>query len=64
MNSVSTSPGETVSATVSSFRTVEWDSFSPNFFMVFSPGVLEPYPATFITSLYVEEDQNGAWCLT
>jgi putative ABC transport system permease protein len=51
--------GETVSATVTSFRTVEWDSFSPNFFMVFSPGVLEPYPATYITSLYVDEAQRG-----
>ena len=38
--------GEVVSATVTSFRTVEWDSFSPNFFMVFSPGLLEDYPAT------------------
>jgi putative ABC transport system permease protein len=52
--------GETVSARVSSFRTVEWDSFSPNFFMVFSPGVLEPYPATYITSLYVDESARSA----
>jgi putative ABC transport system permease protein len=47
--------GETVSAKVTSFRTVEWDTFSPNFFMVFSPGVLDAYPATFITSMYVDE---------
>jgi len=51
--------GETVSATVTSFRTVEWDSFSPNFFVVFSPGVLDAYPATYITSLYTDEDQRG-----
>lgn len=51
--------GETVTATVTSFRTVEWDSFSPNFFMVFSPGVLEPYPATYITSLYVQESERA-----
>jgi putative ABC transport system permease protein len=51
--------GETVSARVTSFRTVEWDSFSPNFFVVFSPGVLDPYPATFITSLYVDETQRA-----
>jgi putative ABC transport system permease protein len=47
--------GETIAATVTSFRTVEWDSFSPNFFMVFAPGVLEPFPATYITSLHVED---------
>jgi putative ABC transport system permease protein len=51
--------GENVSARVTSFRTVEWDSFSPNFFMLFSPGVLEPYPATFITSMYVDESERG-----
>jgi putative ABC transport system permease protein len=50
--------GESVSATVTSFRTVEWDSFSPNFFMVFSPGVLEPFPATYITSLHVADTQR------
>jgi len=52
--------GETVSATVTSLRTVEWDSFSPNFFMLFSPGVLEHYPTTYIGSLYVNESQRGA----
>jgi putative ABC transport system permease protein len=51
--------GEAVSATVSSFRSVEWDSFSPNFFMVFSPGVLDGYPATFISSFHISEDQRG-----
>ncbi len=47
--------GEPVSAIVTSFRTVEWDSFQPNFFMVFSPPALEGFPATYITSLYVDE---------
>ncbi len=51
--------GETVSATVTSFRTVEWDSFSPNFFMVFSPGVLEPFPSTYITSMHVDDQDRG-----
>jgi putative ABC transport system permease protein len=52
--------GEEVTATVTSFRTVEWDSFSPNFFMVFSPGVLDDYPATFISSLYIDEAARPA----
>ncbi len=51
--------GESVSATVTSFRSVEWDTFSPNFFMVFSPGVLDGYPATYISSLHVPEAQRG-----
>ncbi len=30
--------GETVVATIASFRKVKWDSFQPNFFIVFAPG--------------------------
>ncbi|HLF30351.1 MAG TPA: FtsX-like permease family protein [Xanthomonadales bacterium] len=52
--------GETLSAAVSSLRSVEWDSFSPNFFMLFSPGVLDSYPATYIASLFVAADQRTA----
>jgi len=52
--------GESVSAKVTSLRTVEWDSFSPNFFMLFSPGVLESFPATYIGSLFVTESQRPA----
>ena len=50
--------GDTVSATVTSFRSVEWDSFRPNFFMVFSPPALEGFPATYINSLYLPEGQE------
>jgi len=35
--------GEAVTATITSLREVRWDSFQPNFFMVFSPGVLEKW---------------------
>ncbi len=52
--------GETVSATVTSLREVRWDSFQPNFFMVFSPGVLEDVTGTLITSVHVEPGQRPA----
>ncbi|MBT8422804.1 MAG: FtsX-like permease family protein, partial [Gammaproteobacteria bacterium] len=52
--------GEAMSATVSSLREVKWDSFQPNFFMVFSPNALQDYPKTFITSLRVADEQRGA----
>jgi putative ABC transport system permease protein len=51
--------GETVSARVTSKRTVEWDSFRPNFFMLFAPGVLDPYPASWIGSLYLPEGKSN-----
>ena len=52
--------GEPVSATVTSFRTVEWDTFRPNFFMVFSPATLKGFPASYISALYAgaEDDEN------
>jgi putative ABC transport system permease protein len=50
--------GEAVTAKVTSFRTVEWDSFRPNFLMIFSPAALEGYPASYITALYATEEEN------
>ena len=42
--------GSTVTATVTSLRTVDWDTFNVNFFVVSPPGLLETYPATYVTS--------------
>jgi putative ABC transport system permease protein len=44
---------QTFSAVVASIRTVQWDSFRPNFYMVFPPGVLEGFAATWMTSFYL-----------
>jgi len=44
--------GETVQATVASIRKVKWDTFQPNFFIVFAPGVLENTAGTYLTSAY------------
>ncbi|MEN3355612.1 MAG: putative transport system permease protein [Betaproteobacteria bacterium] len=45
--------GETVTAPVTSLRKVDWDTFNVNFFVVAPPGMLERYPATFVTSFYL-----------
>ena len=50
--------GQEIAATVSSFRKVNWDSFQPNFFMVFSPGALDGYPATFVAGVKVEDERK------
>ena len=45
--------GESLSVTVTSFRSVAWDSFRPNFFMMMSPAALRDRPATYINSIYL-----------
>jgi putative ABC transport system permease protein len=45
--------GQRVAGTVTSLRKVDWDSFNVNFFVVAPPGLLDRYPATYITSFYL-----------
>ena len=46
--------GDTVQATVASIRKVKWDTFQPNFFIVFVPGVLDNFAGTYMTSAYFQ----------
>lgn len=47
--------GREVSAPINSFRTVKWDSFQPNFYFIFSPGQLESFSASYLTSFHLGE---------
>jgi len=42
-----------VEGIVHNIRTVQWDSFQPNFYIIFSPGLIEQYPMTWIASFYL-----------
>jgi len=44
--------GETFDVRVASVRKVKWDSFQPNFFTVFAPGVLDDTAGSYLTSAY------------
>jgi len=50
--------GQSIQATVANLRSVEWDSFRANFFVLFPPGVIEDYPATWITSFHIGKAQK------
>jgi putative ABC transport system permease protein len=39
---------------VANLRELDWQSMRPNFFLVFPPRLLAPYPATFMTSFYLD----------
>lgn len=45
-------------ATVANIRELRWDTMKPNFYMTFSPGTLDNFPSTFITSFYLPESQK------
>ncbi|MDZ7670654.1 MAG: FtsX-like permease family protein [Gammaproteobacteria bacterium] len=50
--------GREVVAEVANLRRLDWESMRPNFFIIFSPGVLEDYPATYMTSFHLDSEQK------
>jgi len=52
--------GETLTAEVASIRKIRWDSFRPNFFLVFPPRLLDGAAGTFMTSVYLTQAQRPA----
>ncbi|MDE2252412.1 MAG: ABC transporter permease [Gammaproteobacteria bacterium] len=52
--------GERFEVSVASFRKVRWDSFRPNFFIMFPPGLLEGAAGSYMTSAAYEPRSAGA----
>ena len=48
-----------VSARVVNLRSLQWDTMKPNFYMVFSPGTLDAFPSTYLTSFYLSDQQKN-----
>ncbi|MCB1876593.1 MAG: FtsX-like permease family protein [Chromatiales bacterium] len=51
--------GQATQAQISSLRSVQWDSFRPNFFVIGPPAWLDSMPATYITSFHLPPEQRG-----
>lgn len=45
--------GQNFEGKITSLRSVDWESFRPNFFVIASPGSMDGYPASYITAVSV-----------
>jgi putative ABC transport system permease protein len=50
--------GRNLTATISSIRTVAWDNLQPNFYIIFSPGALDNFPSTYMTSFNLPREEK------
>ena len=50
--------GKNFSVSVTSFREIEWQSFSPNFFFILSPAAGKELPNSYITSIKVKDSNK------
>jgi len=51
--------GRRLEARITSLRKLDWDSMRVNFFVVTPPGVLEPFPTSYITSFHLPPERAG-----
>ncbi|QDW66504.1 ABC transporter permease [Luteimonas granuli] len=51
--------GRRIEGRITSLREVDWESFRPNFFVLFSPGALDRYPASWITAVSVPQGDTA-----
>jgi putative ABC transport system permease protein len=51
--------GREVTAEITNLRSVQWDSFNVNFFIMASPGTLDDVPVTYLTSFYLPPERDG-----
>jgi len=51
--------GQEVSAEVTSLRSVQWDSFNVNFFVIGTPGLISGLPSTYVTSFYLPASRDS-----
>lgn len=45
-------------ATITSIRSVKWGTFTPNFYVIYSPGILEAIPHTYMVSFHLSKNQQ------
>ncbi|MBB3185824.1 putative ABC transport system permease protein [Halomonas fontilapidosi] len=47
-----------VTGEVTSLRSLDWESFRPNFYVIFPPGILEQFGHSYITAFHLDDDER------
>ena len=47
-----------ISASILNIRSVQWDSFQPNFYVIFPDNIINQFPATYISSFYLNSNNK------
>ena len=50
---------DSITTHIQSLRSLNWDSFNPNFFVIFPPGLLESFGHSFITAFHLPDQEQG-----
>ena len=45
-------------ATITSIRSIDWQTFTPNFYVIAKPGSMDNFKATYISSFYMTSDKK------
>ncbi|MCZ0925771.1 ABC transporter permease [Vreelandella janggokensis] len=48
-----------ITTEITSLRSLNWDTFRPNFFVIFPPDVLESFGHSYITAFYLPEEEQS-----
>ncbi|MCP4271707.1 MAG: ABC transporter permease [Gammaproteobacteria bacterium] len=51
--------GRNYQGEITSFRSVKWDSFKPNFFIIFTSDAIKDLPAEWMTSFYLHPEKKA-----
>lgn len=51
--------GKMMEVSVTSIRSVVWDTLTPNFYVIFRDAALTPYPTTWLGSFHISADQRS-----
>lgn len=49
---------DALTARITSLRSLDWDSFQPNFYVIFPPGVLDDFAHSYITAFYLPDEEQ------